>query len=158
MKKITLTQNRFALLDDDDYERVKHISWFIQNSSNRYYVRAFIEEDGIKKSLFLQHLILGKAPKGTRLFFKDGNSLNCQKSNLEFISSSTASHNYYKKRKPSKNSKEKFRGVTVLYLAKIKYKNKVISLGQFTNEADAARAYNLKAQELYGLHAITNEI
>jgi hypothetical protein len=160
MKIISLTQGKSVLIDDEDYDKVKHLQWHASKSGHRFYARAFMyaksENKTTKTSLVLQHLIVGKAPEGQRLFFKDGDALNCQKSNLTFVSRSVASHSYYKKVKNNINAKEPFKGVVVQYTARIKIKNKIILLGCFTNEKDAAKAYNDKAIELYGERAKLN--
>lgn len=159
MKKIELSHNLFAVVDDEDFDSVNNYHWKASPSTNKYYARTFLKDINTKKkrtSLLLQHLVVGKAPKGKRIFFKDGNPLNCQKCNIEFISNSEASHRYYKKTKTNKNATETFRGVIVQFIARIKYKNKIITLGNFTNEKDAANAYNIKARELYGERAVLN--
>ena len=162
MKKLTLTHNQYAFVDDEDYDLVKNYIWTASLSRKvRYYARTFIKsEDGEKKtiSLFLQHLILGMPPTGKRLFFKDGNPLNCQKSNLEFVTFGQASHSYYQKNKHCKNAKENFKGVTVSYIARIGYDNKSIIIGTFDSELSAALAYNQKAIELFGEKAVLNPI
>jgi len=160
MKKIPLTHNKYALIDEEDYHLVKNYAWTASSSRNvRYYARTFIKsEDGSKKStsLFLQHLIVGFPPSGKRLFFKDGDPLNCQKSNIEFVTFGQASHSHYQKNKLCKNAKENFRGVTVSYIARIGYNNKSIVLGTFDSELEAAIAYNQKAIELFGEKAVLN--
>lgn len=159
--EIALSNNQFVLIDDEDYCLVEKYRWVACKSLKKYYARTyFFQGNNLddKKSLLLQHLIVGKPPKGKRLSFKDGNSLNCQKSNLEFITRSEAAHNYYKKVNCNKNATEKFKGVIVLYSAQIKFQNKVINLGSFSNEIEAAKAYNTKAIELYGLRAKINNV
>ena len=161
MKKIPLSKNLFALVDDEDYDLVKSYPWHAGQSHDRCYARAFIKNENNaqkRKSVFMQHLIFGRSPAGKRLSFKDNNSLNCQKSNLEFISRSQAAHNYYKKASPNKNNTEKFKGVSVVFSAFIKFQNKTYRLGSFSNEYEAAQAYNLKAIEFYGDRAKINNI
>lgn len=162
MKKLTLTHNKYAYVDEEDYDLVKNYAWTASLSRKiRHYARTFIKsEEGEKKttSLFLQHLIVGTPPLGKRLFFKDGDPLNCQKSNLEFVTFGQASHSYYQKNKHCKNAKENFRGVTVSYIARIGYNNKSIILGTFDSELNAALAYNQKALELFGEKAVLNAI
>lgn len=162
MKKITLTQDKYAFVDEEDYDLVKNYAWTASSSRNvRYYARAFIKsEDREKKtiSLFLQHLIMGIPPTGKRLFFKDGDPLNCQKSNLEFVTYGQASHSHSQKNRNCKNAKDNFRGVTVSYIARIGYNNKSIVLGTFDSELKAALAYNQKAIELFGEKAVLNLI
>lgn len=161
MTKIALNQNFVVIVDDEDFDLVKNYRWHANQSKDRYYARAFevdVNNPKKRKTILLQHLIVGKAPAGKRLSFKDNNTMNCQKSNLEFISRSQAAHNYYKKVKCNKNNTEKFKGVSVLYTAQIKYKNKMYRLGSFSNEYEAAKAYNLKAMEFYGDRAKINEL
>lgn len=161
MKEITLSNNKFVVIDDEDYDLVKNYRWFACKCSKKYYARTYYIQDenlGDRKSLLIQHLIVGKPPKGKRLSFKDGNSLNCQRNNLEFITRSEAAHNYYKKVNYNKNTTEKFKGVIVLYSARIKFQNKIINLGNFSNELEAAKAYNNKAIELYGQRAKVNNV
>lgn len=156
MKKIELKSNVYVLIDDEDYNLVKDFNWYACKSGNFIYARTFVKDGRRKKSLSLQHLIVGKPPIGIRLFFKDKNPLNCQRENIEFVSFGQAAHNYYKKNKKSKNANENFRGVTVQYIARIKYNNKILVLGNFKNEKDAANAYNQKAIELFGDKAMIN--
>lgn len=158
MIQIGLTKGQIAIIDDEDFEKVNKYSWCVISSRrNRFYAKTVvILNDQKKKKLLLQHLIVGRAPQGKRLFFKDGNPLNCQKNNLEFISPSQASHIYYKKTKTSKNTTAAFRGVVVKYIAQIKYQNRIIALGNYTSEREAAIAYNHKATELFGDKAILN--
>lgn len=161
MKEIALSNNKFVLIDDEDYDLVKNYRWVASKSLKKYYARTYFFQDNNldnKKSMLLQHLIIGKPPKDKRLSFKDGNSLNCQKNNLEFITRSEAAHNHYKKVNYNKNTTEKFKGVIVSYSARIKFQNKIINLGSFSNELDAAKAYNTKAIELYGHRAKINNV
>ena len=162
MKKLTLTNGKYAYVDEEDYDLVKNYVWTASLSRKvRYYARTFIKSEENKNkptSLFLQHLILGIPPAGKRLFFKDGNPLNCQKSNLEFVTFGQASHSYYQKSKRCKNAKENYKGVTVSYIARIGYNNKSIILGTFDSELSAALAYNQKAIELFGERAVLNPI
>ena len=57
----------------------------------------------------------------------------------------------------------KFKGVswfkrTEKWKAQIQYRKKVIHLGYFKDEIDAAKAYNAKAIELFGEYACLNKI
>lgn len=158
MKKIELRPGIFAEVDDEDYENIRYRNWKLSISNSRLYAREFKKNPHTKKieSIMLQTLIVGHAPKGFRLSFKDGNSLNCQRNNLEFINNSIAGHRYYKKKKPSRNAKNNFKGILIQYIARIKFKNKIIVLGSFNTEEEAAYAYNIKAAELFGRNAVLN--
>jgi hypothetical protein len=160
MKIIILTHDKVAYVDDEDYDKVQNYKWVASPSrESRFYARVFLKSGFIPRpSILLQHLIVGKAPKGHRIFFKDNNPLNCQKENIEFISFAQAGHNYYKKCKSNKNTKENFKGVSVLFIAKIKHNGKPIMLGNFNSEREAAQAYNAKAVELFGDKAVLNKV
>ena len=63
----------------------------------------------------------------------------------------------------SKNKSSKYKGVslrknTKKYRACIHINKKRYDLGSFNNEDDAARAYNIKAKELFGEFAYLNEV
>lgn len=143
-------------LDDEDANLFYHFKWYISKSrGGRPYVRAFyLDEQNKRKSVFLQHLILGYPSKGQRLIFKDNDSLNLQKSNLEYISCGEFAHLYHKN--PNDAYNKKYRGVGVYYASRIKYKNKTITIGFFKSELEAAKAYDKKAVELYGDKAKIN--
>lgn len=148
-----------VMLDTEDSHLLEEYNWHINVCQKRPYLRARINiEDGLKKYIFFQHLILGKPPRGKRIFFKDSNSLNLQKSNIEIISCSKFSHITYKKKENNKNLKKDYKGVSVQFVARIKIKNKIKTLGYFENIEDAAHAYNRKAKELYGNNAILNSL
>ena len=70
-----------------------------------------------------------------------------------------AIESYFKSKPNWKNTSSKYRGVYKSrnrFLADIKHHNKTVHLGVFTNEIDAAKAYNQKAIELRGSKAIIN--
>lgn len=158
MKLIKLRKDVFVQIDDEDYDLLNGYNWYACKSGNFLYARTYFNEGEERKSIFLQHLIVGKPPKGKRILFKDKNPLNCQKANIEFVSYGQAAHYFYKKSKKSKNAQEQFRGVVVQYVARIKFNNKILVLGSFENERDAAQAYNRKALELYGDKAVINYV
>lgn len=158
MSSILLKNEYNVVVDDEDEHYLKLYNWYISKSQKRGYVRAKLKENGEKKTVFLQHLVCGKPPKGMVLHFKDKNPLNCSKSNIEFITQSALSHLSYKLKGINKNCNVPFKGVIVQYIAKIKFKNKLITIGYFKNEYQAALAYNKKAIELFGDKAVLNNL
>jgi len=90
MKQLKLTQNKVALVDDDIYELVKDYNWFANEyQSNIWYARRNISKydssDGKRHSIQLQHVVMGKPPKGFDVDHIDGNGLNNQRSNLRIV-------------------------------------------------------------------------
>jgi hypothetical protein len=85
MKEIILTQDKVALVDDEDFERVSAIRWHAHKSGRRQkkiYAEAFR-----KGTLRMHRFILGLPQFGKEQVVDhlDGNGLNNQKSNLRIV-------------------------------------------------------------------------
>lgn len=141
MKSIPLTQGKFALVDDDDFERVNKYKWCI--SSYRY---------ANNKNLGKMHrFILNINNPKIWIDHKDQNTFNNQKSNLRVATVSQNNSNINKNRK---NNKSGYRGVgyhkTVRkWRARVNCNNKQYNLGWFNTAEEAAQAYDKKARELF---------
>ena len=88
---------------------------------------------------------------------KDRNSLNNHLSNLRFCTRKENQQN----RSKNKNGTSMYKGVSFhkplnKWVARIKHNDHQIHLGYFTDEAEAARAYDRKASELFGVFAKLN--
>lgn len=141
-----------ALVDDEDYDRLKDYSWSIRSGGTiarstykMYKAKAFSLASEIMKR------------PGIMFDHKDCNSLNNQKENLRQASYSQNRANTVK-RKGSYSSK--YKGVCKTqdnkWRATIGYNCMKINIGTFINEEVAALAYDAKAKELYGEFARTN--
>jgi hypothetical protein len=160
VKTIQLNKDYLAYIDDEDYDKVKNFDWkvrsYTKNGKTYLYAYRNLENDPHckEKTALLHHFICGRPPAGQTLFFKDGNGLNCQKDNICFVSFGKKTYRF----RNSNTSPESYRGVRKYYISRIKYENKLITLGYFNNERDAAIAYNMKAIELFGENATLNDI
>jgi len=103
------------------------------------------------------HRLILKAQKGQQVDHINGNGLDNRKDNLRFC---TSSQNYQNSRK-RKNCSSKYKGVWWHKQSKkwqtgivLNYKN--YHLGYFTNEIEAAKAYDLTAAEFFGEFARLN--
>ena len=78
MKLIKLTQDKFAKVDDEDFEYLNQFKWYAKKSRNTYYVTrgAF---NGKNMSSIYMHREVMKTPKGTLVDHIDHDGLNCQK-------------------------------------------------------------------------------
>jgi hypothetical protein len=155
MKEIVLGNGGIALVDDEDFDRVKGLTWY---RSHYGYVVADIYVDGEKKSFSMHRMILGVS--SDRLVnFKDKNLLNNTKENLRPYNHRQKNMNRCK----NKNSSSRFKGVCWFsrkgkWFAQIKMYGKNKNLGFFTEEVEAARAYNHAARNLFGEFARLNPI
>lgn len=80
--KILLRRGSFALVDDEDYERINQWKW--QENRDGYAFRShYWYEDGIKKQrgMYMHREVMG-AKKGEELDHKNRNKLDNRKSNL----------------------------------------------------------------------------
>ena len=161
--------NAYAYVDDDDYERIiAKGPWYLtvsgtQNKTGHCVFYAYrVERIAGKQKEFRMHRELIDIPEGYEPDHRDRNGLNNQKSNLRVV---TRSQNIVNSRKrPECSSVHK--GVSKRYMdgefycwrAYVNYDGKMIHLGGFNSEHEAALAYNRKAKELYGEHALLNVI
>ena len=82
MKLIKLTQNKFAKVDDEDFDWLNHFTWYAQtNDGNNFYPR---RTTGHNMHELMHRQILG-ATKGDIVDHINGNGLDNQKINLRFV-------------------------------------------------------------------------
>jgi hypothetical protein len=159
MKKVQTTRGLYALVDDEDYERVIQFTWqAVVNGNTVYAARSFRKPNGkqTKQSLhrFVLNLPAGKKPQ---VDHEDRNGLNCQKYNLRMATHAQNQGNQKKR----KGTSSKYRGVTwhkkdLRWQASIEIKGKCKYLGQFSKEKEAALAYDAAAKGVYGEFANLN--
>ena len=158
MKKIPLTQGRVVLVDDADYEWLSQWKWRIMERCQLFYA---IRSTGSKhnRGFELMHrLILGLQPNNKlQTDHIDGDGLNNQRSNLRAC---TRTQNRQSARK-RKVGTSKYKGVCCYvrngkWHSRIRINGKLIHLGSFESETDAARAYDEAAPKHYGEFALTN--
>jgi hypothetical protein len=152
MKEVLLTQNKVALIDDEDFALVAPYSWHLFKDRNGYeYARGY--KDGVKVRM---HRLLARAKQGQLVDHKNGNTLDNRQENLRVC---THSENMRNQKKISGSSKYKgvsYRKVNNKWESRIYYCGKKLFLGLFTSEIEAAQAYDAKASELYGQFACIN--
>ena len=94
MKKILLTKNQFALIDDEDFEKINKIKWYAHFERSKIYVIGNIKND---KPIKLHRLIMD-CPKNMQVDHIDGNGLNNLRNNLRICTNQQNAWNR-KKRK-----------------------------------------------------------
>lgn len=160
MKRLKLTQGKYTLVDDKDFEYLNQFKWAVKNPKTGvlYAIRhnKIINGSPIKGYRLLHRMIMN-APKGTEVDHKDGNGLNNQRSNLRVCTRSQNSAN----RPKQKNNKSGYKGVSFCkayknWVAYIQINGKGKNLGYFKTAQEAAKRYDLKASELFGEFARLN--
>lgn len=159
MKKIPLTQGKFAIVDDIDYAFLVKWKWYFDD----YAIRKSRKSDGLSKriTIYMHRVVLSR--KLGHFDFEDTdhknqNRLDNRRCNLRPASRSQNSAN----RKLQQGS-SKFKGVQwhkrgKKWQVRIKFEGKTKHLGLFTDEIEAAQAYNKAAKKLFGEFAYLNSI
>ena len=96
MKRLKLTQGKYTLIDDENFEELSKVSWCItKTGEDRWY--AINKSHGINTYM---HRFLMKTPKGMDTDHINGDSLDNRKENLRIC---TRSENLYNSRIPKRN-------------------------------------------------------
>lgn len=157
MKKIKLTQGKYALVDDDDFERVNQFKWCYRSESknnNGYAIRAVN-----KTTISLHRFLLNLEDRQIQVDHVNGNGLDNRRVNLR----NCLHLQNGKNRRIGNNNKSGYKGVcfdkkACKYKSEIKADEKRVWLGYFNSPIEAAKAYNAKALELHGEFARLNII
>ena len=158
MKRIPLTKGQFALVDNEDFNKLSKHRWFAQKRKHDNYVAI----RGCKCPLvrqshsILMHRQIMLCPLGLQIDHIDHNTLNNQKANLRICTNQQNSMNQRRRKGTSKYkgvswSKEKQKWYSCI---KVNYKTKF--LGRFNSEAKAAKEYDIAAKEYFGEFAYLN--
>jgi len=157
MKSILLTQNKVALIDDEDFERLNKYKWCAFHLKNYWYATRNIRIVTNRQILLYMHRIIMDPPSNVMIDHADGNGLNNQKSNLRICTSSQNIANT----KISCDNTTGFKGVAYhklqgKYTARVQKDGVRFNLGVFINPKDAALAYDKAALEMFGEFARLN--
>lgn len=162
MKRIKLTQGKYTLIDDEDFEMVNKFKWHALKLRDKYYAGSNLKvsENPAKfKTLLLHRFIMNVTDKEIQVDHINHNGLNNQKYNLR---KATFAQNRANKNS-NKNSASKYVGVSKAatkgkWRAIIGKKTGNISLGTYKTEIEAALAYNEAAKIINGEFANLNKI
>jgi hypothetical protein len=155
MKQIPLTRGYFALVDDEDYERVAKIKWILKPSGCTRYAHGWNKQT--KRQVVMHRYILG-IESGSRPLVDHVNldGLDNRRSNLRLC---TNSQNGANRRHNRSHTTSRFKGVGKRgnrWQAQIQVAGRRVKIGCFSSEEDAARAYNDAAVAIWGEYARLN--
>jgi hypothetical protein len=155
MKEIILTRGMVANVDDEDYEYLNQWKWQARKSRRDYCAIRRERRGHGRKVTFYMHRIIMNAPEGVMIDHKNHNPLDNRRSNLRYCDYSQNNAN----RRSTGSSK--YLGVHLKNgrpVAQIKTNNKVLYLGSYNTEEDAALAYNEAANKYHGEFANLNVV
>ena len=154
MKEIPLSKGKVAIVDDEDYEKLRVYPWYASRCSRRvWYAYRSVREGKRKRTIKMHTEIMGRK----LIDHKNGNGLDNRRENLRPATPSQNGAN----RGKNKDSLKKYKGVFKVsrgpsWMAVIRTKGKGIYIGSFPNEELAAEAYDKKASEIFGEFARLN--
>lgn len=157
VKEIILGKNKIALVDDEDYERVNQLKWYIGGNGINQYARTgiWISPTIPKKTIYMHRFIMNPKP-WEQVDHINGNGLDNRRCNLRIA---TQSQNLMNGRKHvglsqykgvSWNKKYK-KWQSLIYINK-----KLYHLGYFIDEKEAAKTYDITAKKYFGEYARLN--
>lgn len=156
VKKILLTQGKFALVDDKDFKRLNQWKWYAYKHRHTFYAQRYVDGGG-GKTVAMHRFILGLKPNDGKITDHiNNNGLDNRRHNLRACDSQQNNFN-----QKARGGSSRFKGVhlhkkTKKWVAVIGYNNKKIHIGLFSCEIEAAIAYNNVAKKLYGEFAYLN--
>lgn len=166
MKKIKLTQGKYALVDNEDFESLNQFKWFYADGEgNRqgYAVRSVYQGKNSNPKTIKMHRVILKVKLATEFCDHINNDkLDNRKSNLRIATRSQNGINrlkFFTQRMTSiykgvyydKSGKGRWRAL-------IRKNNKNINIGSFKTEKEAASAYNNLAKKHFGDFAFLNQL
>ena len=156
-KRIYLTQGKFTIVDDEDFQRLSRFKWHAQvRPYTSYAVREFSTGYGRRRrKLIPLHRFILDAPDGIQVDHINGNGLDNRRVNLRLC---TAQQNCANNRRVY--SKSGYKGVywnQCVWQARLNHNGKLLYFGSYKSPIDAARAYDKAATEIFGSFARTNE-
>lgn len=156
-KEIKLSRGYVAIIDDEDYECIAKRKWWTSYSRGKLYAKTAFFIDGKRIDLKLHHEII-VVPIGLEVDHINGNGLDNRKENLRVCVHQENTQNKITRRQDGKASR--FTGVSRrngAWYARITKDGKTTNIGVFKTEENAATAYNIFADKLFGDFARMNE-
>lgn len=161
--EIIMPTGERILIDTTDLDLVKKHKWSIKVRSRRrgrdlIYAGTWNGNSANPRTVLLHRLLLN-APKGTEVDHRDGNTLDCRRSNLRLA---TPTQNRVNSG-PTAQHRSGYRGVRYdkrsgQWIAQMNVDKRSKQIGRFDTKEAAAEAYNRAAREYHGEFAYQNPV
>ncbi len=158
MKLIPLTQGKFAMVDDEDFEFLMEFKWHARRAPRTYYAKTNVGGGDTRRRPMTMHQLLALGAEN--IDHEDRNGLNNCKENLRLAS---LSQNHGNQAKTTSKTSSRYKGVfrrpesgkwrAYIGLGKRGHRK---NLGTFSTEKEAALAYDTAAIIRFGEFARLN--
>lgn len=167
MKEIELSQGKFALVDDEDFDYLNQWKWTLSNQVNHMYAcrNRYYRIDGKQKTQYIRmhRLLMGVTDPKIQVDHINHDGLDNRRENLRIC---TNAENCRNRRKIKGTHTSIYKGVdwegrnkTSPWRVQVMTEQKKrITVGYFKTEIEAAIAYNEAALKYHGEFAYLNEI
>jgi hypothetical protein len=156
MVTLPLTQGKVALIDDEDFERVKCFKWYASKNGRSWYAMSWPTIDGKRRTLCL-HRVITSCDDGFEVDHINHDGLDNQKHNLRVCKAGDNRKNVRRHRDskhPDKcvywNKDRKYWWITITY------NGRRMSLYSYHDRLIAVMCYDFAAKYLHGQFASTN--
>jgi hypothetical protein len=150
---VPLTQGKYAIIDTADLDLVVGYKWHACRIGNTWYAR---NGGGYHPTKLMHRVIMGLSPGDPTVDHEDHNGLNNCRSNLR-----EATHAQNMLNCASQGGTSRYKGVCWIkdkrrWRARVTLDGVHHYLGYYSDEVEAARAYDAGARELHGSFAWVN--
>ncbi len=159
MKRLPLTQGKYAIVDDEDFNWLSQWKWCYAFTKPLSYALRGERIGGVSTTKYLHREIM-KPEKGMDVDHRNHDTLDNRKANLRICSRSS---NLRNKRKTNRPCSSRYKGVSwdkqhCKWSAEIFVRGTRFRLGRFDDQVDAATFYDVAAQLFSGEFASLNNV
>lgn len=153
-KEIELTNGMKAIVDDEDYDYLLDYNWRCIKNGKTHYAIFGRRINGKYSNVWMHRMIMDAKDRKDEVNHINHNGLDNRRENLRItthdkvIAQSRVSNN-----KPTKHKGISYHKPTNKWRARININGKTTYLGYYSNEIEAAQAYEKKATEIFGEYA-----
>jgi hypothetical protein len=149
-RRIELTRGKYTIVDPEDYGWLNKYKWHTNCGNGKFYAA--------NKNLPKMHRLIIKPPNNLFVDHINGNGLDNRKANLRLA---TCAQNNWNSNCGKNYGKSKYKGVNwhkyrKKWFALAGMYGKKVYLGYYSNEEEAARAYDKYVKEHRGEFAVLN--